>query len=1073
MRFTISLLLLTILFLAACGEAYHTSNTPNLLLVIPPDTAKTQPFAATISKLETLSSNQDMELQLTNNLDTLSESILMNYSALVLEGRLMTHLTVQQKNAIERYVQMGGGFLILGEYLPHPYEWAWINLHSDLSTSTGLGSVIHINDNISLSTLEEKITTAIGENKRFPSKAQSLKTPDFNRFNKVVLDNDVYEPMELEVLPNGNVVFIERRGLMKLYDAELEETRVIGSFDVCTEGNYEDGLLGLALDPLFGKENFYLYLYYSPPCETPYQYLSRFTLRGDTIIQSSEKVILEVFVQREQCCHSGGSVEFGPDGLLYLSTGDNTSSKESDGFSPMDERPGRGPFDAQKSSSNTHDLRGKVLRILLEEDGTYSIPDGNLFAKDGSEGRPEIYAMGCRNPFRIAIDHKTNYLYWGDVGPDGGEDSPKYGPQSYDEWNQARKAGNFGWPYFVGDNKAYPMRDFAMDTVGKPQNPMRPVNLSPYNTGSKVLPPAELPIIWYPYGRSDEFPILGEGGRSSMAGPVYYKDVHVKNRDSKVQFPDYYNGKWFIYEWARSWIMAVSFDKAGNIRQIEPFAPNIKIEKPIDVEFGPDGAMYVLEYGRQYFLNNPDAALSRIEFANSNRAPVPSILADKRNGAAPLEVQFSAAGSFDYDLEDSVLTYEWVVSKQKFAETPNVSKAQLSAKTSPYPLQRGNLKIAEILGKRATFTFEENGIYTVQLKVMDKDGESATKETSIQVGNNNPAIALNYKGNESFFFPNTSNDYSVKISDKEDEANGGISTSNGHVSWIYLEDESYANAIESGKMSLPKGSIQHLEGSFAMRKSDCYTCHDQEKPSIIPSYRQIAQKYPFNEESVNYLATKIINGGNGVWGERLMAAHPQLSQEEAAKMARYVLSLEEKSPPLEGKISMDIPVENRQKGAFILTANYEDKGSEGFAPIGVRETLILRPPILEVEEADFYHDAMNCSFGEHRQFAMLCGVQDGGYIRFDKVDLKGIQAVNVRLRVKDDCKMNVRTDSPDGEVVGSVNLSPKSADEDWRMVRVPIGGKEGKRGLFLEFEDVGEEKTGWGLVEVDWLGFGE
>ena len=66
---------------------------------------------------------------------------------------------------------------------------------------------------------------------------------------------------------------------------------------------------------------------------------------------------------------------------LYISTGDNTSPFASDGFSPSDETPGRSPFDAQKSSANTNDLRGKILRIHIEPDGTYTIPEGNLFAK--------------------------------------------------------------------------------------------------------------------------------------------------------------------------------------------------------------------------------------------------------------------------------------------------------------------------------------------------------------------------------------------------------------------------------------------------------------------------------------------------------------------------------------------------------------------------------------------------------------------------------------------------------------------------------------------------------------------
>ena len=157
----------------------------------------------------------------------------------------------------------------------------------------------------------------------------------------------------------------------------------------------------------------------------------------------------------------------------------------------MDERIGRSPFDAQKGSSNTHDLRGKILRITPKRDGTYTIPRGNLFSPDGTEGRPEIFAMGCRNPFRFSVDQKTGYVYWGDVGPDSGIDS-ELGPQSYDEWNQAKSPGNYGWPYFEANNKAYPMLDFETKKIGESQNPLRPINDSPNNTGARGIATREI-----------------------------------------------------------------------------------------------------------------------------------------------------------------------------------------------------------------------------------------------------------------------------------------------------------------------------------------------------------------------------------------------------------------------------------------------------------------------------------------------------------------------------------------------------------------------------------------------------
>ena len=110
----------------------------------------------------------------------------------------------------------------------------------------------------------------------------------------------------------------------------------------------------------------------------------------------SEKVLLSVPTQGG-CCHAAGSLAFGPDGNLYFSTGDDTNPFASQGYAPIDERSGRSVWDAQRSASNTMDLRGKILRITPRDDGRYTVPPGNLFPSGG--GRPEIYAMGLEIPF--------------------------------------------------------------------------------------------------------------------------------------------------------------------------------------------------------------------------------------------------------------------------------------------------------------------------------------------------------------------------------------------------------------------------------------------------------------------------------------------------------------------------------------------------------------------------------------------------------------------------------------------------------------------------------------------------
>src|SRR4051812_743833 len=294
----------------------------------------------------------------------------------------------------------------------------------------------------------------------------SRARPEENRFTKVVLTEKLDEPVELAVLPDERVLFIERHGYVNLYTPANGRTRRIATIPVSNKytdsSQAEDGLLGLAADPHFAS-NGWIYMYYSPAGAEPKNVLARFHMRGDSLELESKKIVLEVGTQRLKCCHTGGSIAFDAKGNLYMSTGDNSNPFAS-GYAPVDERPGRSPWDAQKSSANTNDLRGKIIRIHPEPDGSYTIPAGNLFAPGTARTRPEIFTMGHRNPYRISVDQHTGWLYWGDVGPDASVDSVNRGPMGYDEIGQARVAGNFGWPMFVGDNKAY-YRTTFLDSV--------------------------------------------------------------------------------------------------------------------------------------------------------------------------------------------------------------------------------------------------------------------------------------------------------------------------------------------------------------------------------------------------------------------------------------------------------------------------------------------------------------------------------------------------------------------------------------------------------------------------------
>ncbi|RAW00771.1 ThuA domain-containing protein [Pseudochryseolinea flava] len=871
------------------------------------------------------------------------------------------------------------------------------------------------------------------------TKARTKRVPEENRFAKVVLDEKLNEPVELAVLPDSRVLFIERKGALKLYDPAVGKTKLVTTIPVSTkykfkDGNQaeaEDGLLGLALDPNFSKNN-WLYLYYSPAGEKPVNILTRYEFKGDQLIESSKKVLLEVDVQREQCCHTGGSIAFDGNGNLFVSTGDNTSPR-STAYAPMDDRAGRNPWDAQKGTSNTNDLRGKILRIHPEADGTYTIPDGNLFPKGTAKTRPEIYAMGARNPYRISVDKKTGYLYWGDVGPDAGQDSVGRGPRAYDEINQARKPGFFGWPYFIGDNSAYNTRDFKTGKQGAAFDPAKPVNNSANNTGLTELPPAQKAFIWYPYDVSPEFPLVGKGGRTAMAGPVFYTEDF---NGAKRAFPDYYNGKLFIYEWMRGWIMAVTMDEQGNYVSMERFMPSYQFSNPMDMEFGPDGDLYMLEYGTAWFMGNDDARLVRIEYNGGNRKPVIRMAADKTKGAVPLSVNLSAAGTKDYDRDD--LSYEWKITS-KNGET-----------------------IATLKDENTKYTFDKVGEFTANLTVTDSKGEKASNQIIILAGNEPPVLSFDImNGNKSFFFPNLPFDYEVKVSDQEDGALGsGITEDNLSITIDYLKEGFDKIEIAQGHLSAD-ATAQFAQGKQLMEGSDCKACHIIDKKSVGPMYIDIAKKYKDDPKAVDYLAKKIINGGGGVWGDVNMAAHPQLSPADASEIVRYILSLAANPPkknlPAKGTFTPQIAKGVPDQGVFILRAAYTDKGANGMPPASAEQVMVLNSGTIQAHKADLKDGVQQYTLPDP-PIQLMIGSNNNAYLGFKHIDLTHIAQIVLVASAPLEYgfvggTMEVRIDSPTGEIIGTSGAITPAKGSTPAIVAAPLKATSGFHDLYFIYKN--------------------
>lgn len=87
------------------------------------------------------------------------------------------------------------------------------------------------------------------------------------------------------------------------------------------------------------------------------------------------------------------------------------------------------------------------------------------------------------------------------------------------------------------------------------------------------------------------------------------------------------------------------------------------------------------------------------------------------------------------------------------------------------------------------------------------------------------------------------------------------------------------------------------QGAALVKKSDCNTCHHVTNTIVGPSHTDVAKKYEFTQENIEMLANRIISGGSGVWGQVMMTPHPDLSKDDALKMARYVLSLDGETEP--------------------------------------------------------------------------------------------------------------------------------------------------------------------------------
>jgi len=235
-------------------------------------------------------------------------------------------------------------------------------------------------------------------------------------FSQVQVANGILNPTVMEFSPDGRLFVAKQTGeLLIIKNGSLLGQPFI-SLNVNSSG--ERGLLGIAFDPNFNSNQF-IYLYYTVSGGT-HNRISRFTANGDQVVGGSEVVVLDLDPV-SATIHNGGTMQFGPDGKLYIGVGENS---------------------VPQNAQNLNTYHGKILRI--NPDG--SVPAGNPYTT-GNNQRRRVWSYGLRNPYTLTFSPVTGSLFVNDVGQN-----------AWEEINDATTGGlNFGWPGAEGNstNPAY------------------------------------------------------------------------------------------------------------------------------------------------------------------------------------------------------------------------------------------------------------------------------------------------------------------------------------------------------------------------------------------------------------------------------------------------------------------------------------------------------------------------------------------------------------------------------------------------------------------------------------------
>lgn len=433
----------------------------------------------------------------------------------------------------------------------------------------------------------------------------------------------------------ADIYFVQRRGSLRKYDFAAKTVKQIGFINTSETATFrqgDNGLMGVALDPNFAT-NRWIYLWYSPPRVGSQNYrgrLSRFTLGAqDTLQAGTEKILIDILLSKTHQWHAGGPMRFDAHGDLWVTIGNNGSDLSGSGsqYSPTDSNQNQ-----EWGASSTASMRGGVIRIRPDNSAKgYSIPPGNFGEywadhfqsqgnatlaaqyRDPAKVLPEIYVKGTRSNFSIWVHPTKRWLAWGEVNYN----------TTNDEYNLLATPAFTGFPYFHKNNVATP------GTITPAKDTLAPTNTSPMNSGVQQLPPAKSAALWFASGAATTTTLPTN---VAIGGDVYIYDRNLK---SAVKFPPHFHHVWLMMQSVNNsntvygvGIDSVAVKVSGIPQRLDngvlalTTAPS-NIRRAVQASYGPDGALYFLNYGGGDYANTANSGVLRVTYNGSCRlAPV-------------------------------------------------------------------------------------------------------------------------------------------------------------------------------------------------------------------------------------------------------------------------------------------------------------------------------------------------------------------------------------------------------------------------------------------------------------------